>query len=105
MSLGVFLWLLPRNLVIGFLIGYRKIISPLYGDVCRYYPSCSSYGLQQIQQRGVALGSLFTAWRILRCNPWSSGGVDEVKPGNGKYRVTRFGFVVPLNLDSRKASN
>jgi putative membrane protein insertion efficiency factor len=104
-SLVLFLWLLPRNLVIAFLIAYRKLISPLYGEVCRYYPSCSSYGLQQIQQRGVALGSVLTAWRILRCNPWSSGGVDEVKPGTGKFRITRFGFVVPTSLDFRKASN
>ena len=104
MSLAVFIWLLPRNLVIGFLILYRKFISPLYGDVCRYYPSCSSYGLQQFQQRGVALGAILTTWRLLRCNPFSKGGVDEVKPGNGRYRITRLGFVAPKALDVRKAS-
>lgn len=105
MSLLEFVWLAPRNLVIAFLLGYKKVISPLYGDVCRYYPSCSSYGLQSVQQRGVALGTLFTAWRILRCNPWSSGGVDEVKPGAGHYRITKLGFVMPMSLDARKASN
>jgi putative membrane protein insertion efficiency factor len=89
------IWLAPRNLVIGFLKLYRKLISPLYGDVCRYYPSCSSYGLAQIQQRGVIVGSVLTAARILRCNPWSQGGVDEVKPGLGFFRVTDQGFVVP----------
>jgi putative membrane protein insertion efficiency factor len=89
------IWLAPRNLVIGFLKLYRKLISPLYGDVCRYYPSCSSYGLQQIQQRGVVFGSVLTALRILRCNPWSQGGVDEVKPGSGFFWVTSKGFVVP----------
>ena len=104
MSLLVFVWLLPRNLVIGFLILYRKLISQLYGDVCRYYPSCSSYGLQQFQQRGVALGAILTAWRILRCNPFSRGGVDEVKPGLGRYRITRLGFVVQKSFDVRKAS-
>lgn len=104
MSLAVFVWLLPRNLVIGFLILYRKFISPLYGDVCRYYPSCSSYGLQQFQQRGVALGAILTTWRLLRCNPFSKGGVDEVIPGSGRYRITRLGFVVPKALDVRKAS-
>jgi putative membrane protein insertion efficiency factor len=103
-SLIVFVWLLPRNLVIGFLILYRKLISPLYGDVCRYYPSCSSYGLQQFQQRGVALGAILTAWRIIRCNPFSRGGVDEVKPGSGRYRITKLGFVVPKSFDVRKAS-
>ena len=105
MSLLEFIWLAPRNLVLAFLIVYRKLISPLYGDVCRYYPSCSSYGLQSVQQRGVALGILLTAWRILRCNPWSAGGVDEVKPGAGHYRITKLGFVVPKSLDVRKASN
>ena len=89
------IWLAPRNLVILLLKGYRKAISPLYGDVCRYYPSCSSYGLGQIQQRGVILGSLLTVWRIIRCNPWSKGGVDEVKAGSGRFRVAASGFVVP----------
>jgi len=103
-SLALFVWLLPRNLVIGFVLLYRKLISPLYGEVCRYYPSCSSYGLQQFQQRGVVLGAILTTWRILRCNPFSRGGVDEVKPGSGRYRITKLGFVVPLNLEVRKAS-
>jgi putative membrane protein insertion efficiency factor len=89
------LWLIPRNLVILFIKGWRKAISPLYGDVCRYYPTCSAYGLGQIQQRGVVAGSFFTIWRIIRCNPWSQGGVDEVKPGTGRFLVTKTGFVVP----------
>ena len=40
--LGTFLWLLPRNVCVIILRGYRLVISPLYGDVCRYYPSCSA---------------------------------------------------------------
>ena len=90
-----FIWLLPRNAVIGLLIGYRKWISPLYGDVCRYYPTCSSYGLQQVQQRGLVLGVPLTAWRILRCNPWSKGGTDEVQPAGSNVVVTKSGFVLP----------
>ncbi|MFM5905949.1 MAG: membrane protein insertion efficiency factor YidD [Micrococcales bacterium] len=93
---ALWLWLIPRNLLIALLIGYRKVISPLYGDVCRYYPSCSTYGLQQLQQHGVVLGVLLTAWRILRCNPWSRGGIDEVSRGPRWIGVTRFGFVVPI---------
>ena len=88
------LWLLPRNAFIAFILGWRKLISPLYGDVCRYHPSCSAYGLGQIQQRGFVLGSVLTAWRILRCNPWSQGGVDEVKAGSGHFAVHQNGFVV-----------
>ena len=49
----------------------------------------------QVQQRGVVLGSLLAIWRILRCNPWAQGGVDEVKAGSGKFLVTKTGFVVP----------
>jgi len=89
------LWLAPRNLVVALVKLYRKVISPLYGDVCRYYPTCSAYGLGQFQQRGVILGAVLTAWRILRCNPWSQGGVDEVKPGSSLWRVTAAGYVVP----------
>ena len=89
------IWLAPRNLEILLLKGYRKLISPLYGDVCRYYPSCSSYGLGQVQQRGLVLGSFLTIWRVLRCNPWAQGGVDVVKLGPGKFKLTKAGFVVP----------
>ena len=90
-----FIWLAPRNLVILLVKGYRKAISPLYGDVCRYYPTCSAYGLGQFQQRGVIFGSVLTAWRIIRCNPWSQGGVDQVKPGRGLFQVNQHGFVLP----------
>lgn len=105
MNLFWTIWLVPRNLVILFLKGYRKFISPLYGDVCRYYPTCSAYGLGQIQQRGVVFGSVLTLARIVRCNPWSSGGVDEVKPFNGRFRVLENGFVSAFAETSRKVTN
>ena len=95
MMLFVWIWLAPRNAVILFLKGYRKFISPLYGDVCRYHPTCSAYGLGQVQQRGVVMGVILTTWRILRCNPWSNGGMDPVKPGPGTFLVTAKGFVTP----------
>ena len=41
------------------------------------------------------VGSVLTGWRILRCNPWSQGGVDEVKPGSQRFRVNQAGFVLP----------
>ena len=90
-----FIWLIPRNAVVAFLLGYRKVISPLYGDVCRYYPTCSAYGLGQIQQRGVVVGSVLTVWRILRCNPWSAGGMDQVRPGSEHFKILHNGFVLP----------
>lgn len=93
--LGLFLWLVPRNVLIGLIVVYRKLISPLYGDVCRYYPTCSSYGLQQIQSLGVIKGSVLTGWRILRCNPWSTGGIDQPALPPSYLRVGRLGFVSP----------
>ncbi|MBM7502893.1 membrane protein insertion efficiency factor YidD [Agromyces aurantiacus] len=91
-----FVWLLPRNVGVLLIRAYRAIVSPLYGDVCRYYPSCSAYGLGSVQHRGLVVGSALTGWRILRCNPWSAGGVDDVRmPKRFRFHVTRFGFVIP----------
>jgi len=90
-----FVLLMPRNLCVLILRAYRAVISPLYGDVCRYYPSCSSYTMQAIQHYGVIVGSWFGIRRIARCHPWAAGGVDDVPVRkNERYAVTRFGFVV-----------
>lgn len=70
-------------LLIGFVKAWRTVISPLYGNVCKYYPSCSAYGLSALQEHGAFRGSAMTIWRILRCNPWSKGGYDPV-PGTEK---------------------
>src|SRR6187401_1947962 len=101
---ATFLWLLPRNICVGILRGYRAVISPLYGDVCRYYPSCSAYALQAIQRHGVVKGIILGSIRIARCHPWAAGGVDDVPArrertkSNGMpvpaYVQTRFGFVI-----------
>lgn len=94
----LFILLLPRNVCVLMLRVYRLIISPLYGDVCRYYPSCSHYTLLAIQEHGVIRGVWFGTRRIARCHPWAAGGIDDV-PTNSrkKYGVTRFGFVTPTN--------
>jgi putative membrane protein insertion efficiency factor len=95
-----FVWLLPRNLCVLILRAYRAVISPLYGDVCRYYPSCSAYALGAIQQHGVVKGVGLGIWRIARCHPWAKGGIDDVpvrRPRSrnlARYQITRFGFVV-----------
>lgn len=91
----LFILLIPRNLVVGFLLVYRKLISPLYGNVCRYYPSCSAYALGTIQGKGLIYGIPASIWRILRCNPWSAGGIDDFKVGPDWIQLTRLGFVVP----------
>ena len=87
--------LAPRNAGIALIQGYRKVISPMYGDVCRFHPTCSAYGLSQVQQRGLAVGSVMALWRILRCNPFSNGGLDNVRLRNTWFQVNRFGFAEP----------
>ncbi|BDI24207.1 membrane protein insertion efficiency factor YidD [Herbiconiux sp. L3-i23] len=87
--------LLPRNLLVLLLRGYRAAISPLYGDVCRYYPSCSRYALESVQEHGAIAGSALAAARVCRCHPWAAGGVDDVpRRRRFRYQVTPFGFVV-----------
>lgn len=101
LDVALFLVLIPRNIGVLLIRAYRAVISPLYGDVCRYHPSCSAYGLGAVQQRGLLIGSALAAWRILRCNPWSSGGIDDVRPArHDRYRVTKFGWVVPAGFSS-----
>ena len=88
---------IPRNILIGLLVAYRKLISPLYGDVCRYFPSCSAYGLEAVTQHGVLKGIVLTLWRILRCNPWSHGGVDHVPEGPRIWPEDKLPKIIVLN--------
>jgi len=91
----LFIWLLPRNVCVAILRLYRAVISPLYGDVCRYYPSCSSYTMQSIQHYGVIRGIWMGSRRLARCHPWAAGGIDDVPVREHEHvGVTRFGFVV-----------
>jgi uncharacterized protein len=86
---------IPRNIVVAILHLYRAVISPLYGDVCRYYPSCSLYGLRSVQAHGVVRGMWLTTRRLVRCHPWAAGGVDDPPVReDSPYRLTRFGFIV-----------
>ncbi|MFD4421970.1 membrane protein insertion efficiency factor YidD [Agromyces sp. NPDC058484] len=99
-DVAFFMLLIPRNVGVLLLRAYRAVISPLYGDVCRYHPSCSAYGLGSVQQQGLVVGAALTAWRILRCNPWTQGGIDDVRPArHARYRVTAFGWVVPVGRE------
>lgn len=66
--------------VIGVLRVYRAVISPLYGPVCRYHPSCSAYALSAVTRFGALRGTWMAVRRVARCNPWSFGGYDPV-PG------------------------
>ncbi|HAN26085.1 MAG: membrane protein insertion efficiency factor YidD [Microbacterium sp.] len=92
--------LVPRNLGLALLHGYRATISHVYGDVCKYYPSCSAYAVGAVQQHGLVKGSALAAARIARCHPWAAGGVDD-PPTHAHYAhaLTPHGFVVPLRKD------
>jgi putative membrane protein insertion efficiency factor len=58
---------------------YRKLISPFIAPRCRYYPTCSSYAVEAVKSYGPIRGSVLAAWRVVRCNPFSDGGFDEVE--------------------------
>lgn len=70
---------------------YRKCISPLFPAKCRYYPTCSSYALTAFGRFGFFRGFLLSAKRILRCNPWSPGGIDPV-PDRFTLRAGKMKF-------------
>jgi putative membrane protein insertion efficiency factor len=58
---------------------YRRLISPTFGQRCKYHPSCSAYALQAVRTYGILRGVVLAGWRLLRCNPWSHGGFDPVE--------------------------
>ncbi len=89
------LLLTPLTLLITF---YQKFISPAFAPRCKYYPSCSSYALTAIKTYGLK-GVAMAAWRVLRCNPWSHGGVDYVHP-----KVKEEKTITEQSLESMKAA-
>ena len=66
-----------RKTTVGVIHFYQKWISSSFAPRCKYYPSCSSYAATAIENYGLK-GLLMSAWRLVRCNPWSHGGVDYV---------------------------
>lgn len=70
---------------------YKKFISPLFPPCCKYYPTCSNYALTAIQRFGALKGTLLAIWRILRCNPWSMGGIDYV-PEKFTFKVKKYDY-------------
>lgn len=87
----------PSYLVVLFIKVWRKLISPLYGQVCSFYPSCSAYGLEAVTTHGLLRGSALTGWRILRCNPFTGGGVDHVPATQRLWPRGRVPEIIELN--------
>jgi len=68
-----------KKIIIFFIKIYRRFISPILPDSCRFYPSCSQYAIDALEKHGVFKGGMMTSYRILRCNPFNKGGYDPVK--------------------------
>jgi uncharacterized protein len=68
-----------RRIVILPIRAYQLLFSPMVGQRCKYYPSCSEYAAQAVQRYGILRGLVLAGWRLLRCNPWSRGGFDPVE--------------------------
>jgi putative membrane protein insertion efficiency factor len=58
------------------ILGYQRLVSPFIRPRCKYHPSCSQYALDALREFGLLRGLVLAGWRLLRCNPWSHGGVD-----------------------------
>jgi len=69
---------LPALLVVGLLRLWQLLVSPVYGQTCRFYPSCTAYAMEAVDRHGLVRGGWLTVRRLGRCNPWNPGGVDLV---------------------------
>lgn len=81
------LFYLPRLPLLGLIVVYQKLFSPDHSwlkylfpyGYCKFHPTCSVYGFSAIEKHGILIGSILAIWRIFRCNPFSKGGIDELK--------------------------
>ena len=67
-----------KRLFIFLIDAYKLLLSPFFGQQCRFYPTCSGYAKEAIERHGALRGGWLGAKRIARCNPWCKGGIDEV---------------------------
>jgi putative membrane protein insertion efficiency factor len=68
-----------RGILVAPIRLYQRTLSPALPARCKYHPSCSEYAVQAVRRYGVMRGVVLAGWRLLRCNPWSHGGVDFVE--------------------------
>ncbi|WP_426192152.1 membrane protein insertion efficiency factor YidD [Massilia sp. DWR3-1-1] len=69
-----------NKLLVLLLRAYQVLLSPMLGQRCRFYPSCSHYAIEAIHTHGAARGSWLAARRLGKCHPWHAGGFDPVPP-------------------------
>ena len=77
-----------KALLVWILRAYQLALSPMLGQNCRFYPSCSHYAIEALQTHGAARGSWLAAKRVGRCHPWNEGGHDPVPPPHHKNSST-----------------
>ena len=80
-----------KYIIISLIKFYQKFISPFTSAKCKYYPTCSSYALTAVRRFGAIRGSALAIWRIIRCNPWSMGGIDYV-PEKFTFKVKKYDY-------------
>jgi putative membrane protein insertion efficiency factor len=68
-----------RELFVAPIRLYHRFVSPGLAPRCKYHPSCAQYAVDAVRQYGILRGVVLAGWRLLRCNPWSHGGVDFVQ--------------------------
>ena len=69
-----------KKLLLLLIRGYQIALSPFFGMHCRFHPTCSEYAREAIEVHGAIKGTGLALWRLLRCNPWCAGGIDDVPP-------------------------
>ena len=74
-----------RAFLMAFVRLYQVTLSSSLGGQCRFYPSCSDFGAEAIRTHGAIRGTGLAVWRILRCGPFTRGGVDHVPPARGTH--------------------
>ncbi|NEX17270.1 MAG: membrane protein insertion efficiency factor YidD [Halochromatium sp.] len=72
--------MIANRLVRGIIRAYQLFVSPILGNHCRFYPTCSQYAIEAVEHHGVLRGGWLGIRRLLRCHPWHPGGVDPVPP-------------------------
>ncbi len=66
------------RILIWLIKAYQVLLSPFFGQQCRFYPTCSHYSIVAIDKHGAIVGSYYTVRRLLRCHPWHAGGHDPI---------------------------
>ena len=70
--------MMMARILVWIVKAYQLVLSPFFGQQCRFYPTCSQYSVEAIQKHGALLGSYYTIRRLLRCHPWCEGGNDPI---------------------------